>query len=215
MHLATFRITGTKAYESITNMVDVDVELWCNEHCDLLHIKGADVDTTLEAVREQVGIRDSIGHDEEVVAITGDCLRQHEEGLVEDYLQANDCLFLPPLWYTESAKIVRVLALDPASLSSCYQDMIADGLSVTVDSKRSVDTVTEETPLVTVQDTLPTLTERQQTVLQTAIDAGYYEIPRESKTSEIADEVGLARRTTEEHLRRGERKIITGLFKLF
>lgn len=211
MHLTTFRISGSDIYESMTRETDVDVELWCNDHCDLLHLEGSDAMDTLGPVRQAVGLRDHLGQGDEVVAITGDCLREHEVGLVEDYVRANDCLLLPPLRYSGGSKIVRVLALDPASLSHCYQDMVADGLTVSVDSKREVDTVTEQTPLMTVQDILPQLTKRQRTVLKTAIDAGYYEIPRRVTTSELAEEVGLARRTTEEHLRRAEKKLVSGM----
>lgn len=209
MHLATFRISGSNIYERMTAEADVDVELWCNDHCDLLHIEGDAAVEALEPVRETVGLRDFLGGGEGVVAITADCLREHEAGLVGDYVRANDCLLLPPLRYRDGDKIVRILALDPSSLSHCFQDMVADGLSVTVDSKREVETVTEQTPMMTVHDTFPALTKRQRTVIRTAIDEGYYEIPRQVTTEVLAERVGLARRTTEEHLRRAEKNIIT------
>ena len=211
MHLATFRISGADIYERVTAETNVDVELWCNDHCDLLHIEGDDAVEALEPVREAVGLREFLGGGEEVVAITADCLREHEAGLVEDYVRANDCLLLPPLRYRDGERIVRILALDPGSLSTCFQDMVADGLSVTVDSKREVETVTEQTPVMTVHDTLPELTKRQRTVIRAAINAGYYEIPRQVTTEELAEQLGLARRTTEEHIRRTEKKIVTGM----
>lgn len=213
MHLATFRISGTDIYERTTAEAPVDVELWCNDHCDLLHIEGDDAVEALAPVREAVGLREFVVVDggEEVVAITAACLREHEAGLVEDYVEANDCLLLPPLRYRGGDEIVRVLALDPGSLTRCYRDMVTDGLSVTVDSKRAVETVSERTPVMTVHDALPELTARQRTVIRTAIDAGYYEIPRQVTTEELAERVGLARRTTEEHLRRAEKKLVTGM----
>lgn len=211
MYLATLRIAGSDTYESVTREADVAVELWCNDHCDLLHVEGPDASAALDPVREAVGVRDHLGHEAEVVAITDDCLREHEAGLVEDYVRANDCLLLPPLRYRDGAKVVRVLALHPSSLTDCYRDMVADGLSVTVDSKREIDAVTEQTPVMTERDALPQLTARQRTVLLTAIDEGYYDLPRRTTTAELADAVGLARRTTEEHLRRAEKKVVTGL----
>lgn len=102
----------------------------------------------------------------------------------------NDCLLLPPLRYREGEKVVRVFALDPASLTDCYRDMVADGLSVTVDAKREVESVPERTPMLTVSDTVSGLTARQRTVLTTAIEAGTYEIPRGVTTAELAEEWG-------------------------
>lgn len=211
MHLSTFRISGLGIYESVTQETDITVELWCNDHCDLLHIKGTDVADAVDPVRQVVGIQDCITHDAEAVVITDDCLLNHETGLVEDYARANNCLLLPPLRYRDGAKIVRVLALDSTSLSHCYRDMVADGLTVSVDSKREVDTVTEQTPVITARDTLPQLTDRQRTILLKAIEAGYYEIPRRCTTGELAETVGLARRTAEDHLRRAEKKVVTGM----
>lgn len=211
MHLATFRISGSNIYESVTGDADVTVECWCNDHCDLLHVEGPGALDALDPVRDTVGVREYLGDGDEVVAITTDCLRQHEAGLVEDYVRANGCLLLPPLRYEHGDKVVRVLALEAAALSRCFRDMVADGLSVSVDAKQSVDAIPEETPVLTAGDTLPELTRKQRTVLTAAIDAGYYELPREVTTTELADELGLARRTAEEHLRRAEKKVVTGM----
>ncbi|MFB6220249.1 MAG: helix-turn-helix domain-containing protein [Halolamina sp.] len=208
MHLATFRISGSNIYESVTGDAGVAVECWCNDHCDLLHVEGPDAVDALDPVRSAVGIRESLGDGDEVVAITEDCLRDHEAGLAEDYVRANGCLLLPPLRYEHGDRVVRVLALEPAALSRCFQDMVADGLSVSVDAKRTVDTVPEGTPMLT---TFPDLTRRQKAVLTAAIDGGYYELPREVTTTELAEDLGLARRTVEEHLRRAEKKVVTGM----
>lgn len=211
MQLATFRISGSNIYESVTGDRDVAVECWCNDHCDLLHVEGPGAVDALGPVREAVGIREFLGDGDDVVAITEDCLRDHEAGLVEDYVRANDCLLLPPLRYEHGDKVVRVLALESAALTRCFRDMVADGLSVSVDAKQAVDTVPEETPVLTARDTLPELTRRQRTVLMAAIDAGYYELPRDVTTAELAAELDLARRTVEEHLRRAEKKVVTGM----
>ncbi len=211
MHLATFRIAGSNIYESVTGQTAVSVECWCNDHCDLLHVEGSGAADALDPVRDAVGVRASLGADDDVVAITEDCLREHEAGLVEDYVRANDCLLLPPLRYEHGDKVVRVLALESAALSRCFQDMVADGLSVSVDAKQAVDSVPEESPVLTARQSLPELTRRQRSVLLAAIDAGYYDLPRDVTTAELAAEMNLARRTVEEHLRRAEKKVVTGV----
>jgi hypothetical protein len=51
------------------------------------------------------------------------------------------------------------------------------------------------------------LTDRQQETLLTALDQGYYEVPREATHQDIADELGRTAATVGEHLRRIERTV--------
>lgn len=56
------------------------------------------------------------------------------------------------------------------------------------------------------------LTERQQEVLQTALEAGYFEWPRESDGEDVADRLGITQPTFNKHLRVAERKIFQQLY---
>ena len=57
------------------------------------------------------------------------------------------------------------------------------------------------------------LTERQREVLETAVEMGYYEIPRETTCAEIAAELGIAEGTVVEHLQKVEAKVLPTLTK--
>jgi predicted DNA binding protein len=52
------------------------------------------------------------------------------------------------------------------------------------------------------------LTERQFEVLQTAVQMGYFEHPKEANAKEIADALGIASSTLSEHLAAAESKIL-------
>ncbi|GAA0234769.1 helix-turn-helix domain-containing protein [Haladaptatus pallidirubidus] len=52
------------------------------------------------------------------------------------------------------------------------------------------------------------LTDRQQELLELAIDEGYYEIPRRATLSDLADRVNISAGTIGEHLRKIETKVI-------
>lgn len=56
---------------------------------------------------------------------------------------------------------------------------------------------------------LDSLTNRQQELIELAVDRGYYDVPRATTTKDLADEVGLDDSTVSEHLRRAERNLIT------
>lgn len=55
---------------------------------------------------------------------------------------------------------------------------------------------------------LDELTDRQREAIQTAYDMGYYEVPREVTTDEVATEVGVDPSTVAEHLQRAERNLL-------
>ncbi|MEM4781102.1 MAG: helix-turn-helix domain-containing protein, partial [Halalkalicoccus sp.] len=57
-------------------------------------------------------------------------------------------------------------------------------------------------------DTEELLTDRQRRLLETAIDQGYYDSPRECTLSELAESVGIAKSTASETLHRAEGAII-------
>lgn len=58
---------------------------------------------------------------------------------------------------------------------------------------------------------LDAITERQETVLRTAHDLGYFEVPREATTAEVADALDLDDSTVSEHLQRAQRSILDDL----
>nr|WP_238717412.1 helix-turn-helix domain-containing protein [Natronorubrum halophilum] len=55
------------------------------------------------------------------------------------------------------------------------------------------------------------LTDRQQELLELAIDEGYYEMPRRATLRDLADQVNISAGTIGEHLRKIETKVITEL----
>lgn len=58
-------------------------------------------------------------------------------------------------------------------------------------------------------DPTDVLTDRQQEVVQTAFDMGYYEVPRDVSTEQVAAELGLDGSTVAEHLQRAERNVLS------
>lgn len=56
---------------------------------------------------------------------------------------------------------------------------------------------------------LDELTDRQREVIQTAYDSGYYEVPREVTTEDVAAELEVDASTVAEHLQRAERNLLS------
>lgn len=205
MHEAVLRVEGAGAYARATAGTDLHVELWCNDHCDLLHVRGSDPDRVLSRVRSVAGLRETVAGDGELVAVTDDCLAEHER-TVDPHLSRHGCLLVPPLSYADGAKRIRVLALSPSALSAAYRDL-ADAFEVTVEAKREVEAVTPPGAF----EGAPSLSPRQREALRIAHEEGYYETPRGTDMQSVAERMGIDRRTADEHRRRAERKVVDAL----
>ncbi|MBX0287507.1 helix-turn-helix domain-containing protein [Halomicroarcula sp. F28] len=55
------------------------------------------------------------------------------------------------------------------------------------------------------------LSDRQQEAIQTALELGYYEIPRAVSHEDVADHIGCAPSTAAEHLRKAESTLLGSL----
>lgn len=208
MHRATFRIGGEGDLATATGGTDLRVGLWCGDHSDLLYVRGREREGFLEHVREASGVSDRVAEDGELVAITEDCLADHGPA-VDPVLADHGCLLLEPIVYADGARRIRVLALSGTALSGAYRDL-RSRFAVTVESKRELDAVADPRALEAPGTPAPPLglSPRQREALQIAHREGYFEIPRETTTAAIAAEMGVDRRTAEEHLRKAERKVV-------
>jgi predicted DNA binding protein len=61
------------------------------------------------------------------------------------------------------------------------------------------------------EDLLSPLTDRQLEVFETAVEEGYYDVPRQATHKDIADNLGCAPSTVDEHLRKAESRVVSGL----
>jgi predicted DNA binding protein len=60
---------------------------------------------------------------------------------------------------------------------------------------------------------LSVLTERQQEILEAAVESGYYREPREATHEDVARSVGVSAGTVGEHLRKVEGKVLSSLVR--
>lgn len=209
MYEAAFGLAHESHYAELTRGIDARVQMWCNNHCDLLHVTGEDAQAVVDGVGADVGMADVVEVDDEMILVTNDCLLKHEENLLEVYLERHGCLSFPPRTYEDGKITARVIALTETALADIYEDLSGE-YDVTVEAKREIRTITPDVPILVTNDVFPDLSERQAEAIATAHAAGYYEIPRDCSTADIAAEMGVERRTAEEHLRIAERKIVDG-----
>ena len=98
---------------------------------------------------------------------------------------------------------VRMTVIGDHEMLRAAIDELPESLTVSVDQ---VGTYTPDR-----RDTLSALTDRQLEVFRTAVESGYYEIPRRATHEEIADRLECAPSTVDEHLRKAESRVLQSL----
>ncbi|WP_188977613.1 helix-turn-helix domain-containing protein [Halocalculus aciditolerans] len=203
MFEATFRVAGDSPYAAATAGTDATITLWCTDHRDLLRV-GAGADSlAVDAVRDAVGVAAETTSEGDRLLVTETCLRDTIAG-VEAPIADAGCVVVPPITYAGGARVVHVLALDAGDLADAYR-ALGERFDVDVLEKR------ERAPSLASRSPVPpdvSLTPRQRAVFTAAYDGGYYEQPRRTTVAEIADGIGIDRRTAGEHLRKAEAKLV-------
>ena len=92
-------------------------------------------------------------------------------------------------------RVYNVLAFQHEDLTNIISDFQSRG-TVTVES------------LSQFPGNEPTITPRQREVVETALEAGYFEWPRELSSEELAAELGITRGTCLEHLRKAQAELL-------
>ncbi|MDL5361415.1 helix-turn-helix domain-containing protein [Halalkalicoccus sp. NIPERK01] len=100
---------------------------------------------------------------------------------------------------TDGQWAVELLFPTRERLSRMYEAITERGLPITVDSIHELDEATADRPL----------TENQRRTLETALATGYYDIPRETTLSDLAEEMDVSHQALSERLRRAHKQLVT------
>ncbi len=112
-------------------------------------------------------------------------------------------MIIPPLPFTDGGLRITVVGT---------HEMLRQALEEFPDEIRvSIEQVGEYSP--DGRNVLSLLTDRQLEVFETAVEQGYYDIPRRATHKDIADGLGCAPSTVDEHLRKAESRVLTTLVR--
>lgn len=117
---------------------------------------------------------------------------------VLDLVAGADVVFVPPITFADSGA-VWFTAVGDTTLLSTFYDRLEDALGATIETVREYRGPAESA----------TLTDRQRAALEAATSLGYYDVPRRSSVTEVAQELECARSTAGELLRKAEAAVIT------
>jgi len=139
-------------------------------------------------------------------ATSRDGIRAHEE---KGALMSKAIfLGLEPAVYTEGWESYEIIAFSERDLKNLFRDL-EETCKVEVTSRRTIsDESVRETFPVSTAALFGSLTSKQQSALITALDHGYYNIPRAATAREIARRLRTPRTSFADHLRKAESKVV-------
>lgn len=211
LYQASFRVRHECPYRTFSEAhPDVTIREWSLSDCQVLELTAsADPSTEILEDIRSLGtvLHRSIGTDTLHIVMQS-CLCSLEESLVSRFEEYN-CLAQPPTIYRQGWEHYTVVAFDEGSVGNLLTDLENDR-DIDLLTKTALDERRIPHSMLTPVDRLfDTLTDRQLAALRHALDAGYYEQPRQTSIRELADHTAVSRSTFEEHLRKAENKLVT------
>jgi predicted DNA binding protein len=187
---------------------------WCNWNRDILEIshqdlQNSEIQSSIQELTKTLGtriIRRSFTKSN-IQVVLQRCACYNVPPPTLPTIERRNCLDLQPAVYTDGWEWYRVIAFSDRDVKDLFSDL--KGCRVEVTSRKTVeDESVRDTFLVSSVSLFGALTEKQRKALITALDNGYYRIPRTATAGEIAERLGLPRTSFVDHLRKAENKII-------
>lgn len=201
-------VAATEREDCVMELADM-VPRAANRYAEFFSVTGVDPEQVLDLVGSYETLEINL-------------LREYDDGGLFEFLVSGNC---PALMLAELGALPR------EAVSVNGEGRIVAEIPSQYDTSTVVETFLDENPgaeLVSKEhrgdftpiftgstvEQLPDtqLTDRQQEVLRTAYDAGYYEWPRECTGEEVAGRLGIASATFSEIVHAAERRLLTALF---
>lgn len=124
------------------------------------------------------------------------------DGVLVDMARRHALIIDTPITFDGNAMRVTLVGTD-TGLRNMLQSM-PDDVDFTVHDAGEYDPGSS--------DLLSPLTDRQLEVFETAVEQGYYDVPRRATHRDLAGTLGCAPSTVDEHLRKAESSVVSDLF---
>ncbi|MFB6206082.1 MAG: helix-turn-helix domain-containing protein [Haloglomus sp.] len=168
----------------------------------MLYALRGDIDEAVEELRdcESVIAVDGSGEEEGLIYLHIEPGRTSRK--LMEIIQNNEVVLQTPLECTRDGGVRVTVVGDDVTIQQAVEE-VPDDVAV------SLEGIGDYHP--EADKLYGTLTARQREVLETAVEKGYYEVPRCATHEDIAEEVGLSAGTVGEHLRKVEGRVLSSL----
>jgi predicted DNA binding protein len=195
------------------------ISLWCNDHTDILEIESNGLDSFQEIQKEltfystkyKSKIIDKTLCKDKFQLVARACLCGPSSGInVGTVVRANNFLQIPPPVFFGGWEYHRLVGFEDNDVRGLLKGLDKVGKTEIL-HKGETDGTTDKAFLLSLGSLFGNLTEKQMKALLAAIEGGYYEIPKRITADELATKLGQPRSTLEEHIRKGESKVVLAM----
>lgn len=195
------------------------ISQWCNGSADILEIEANGLETFEQLQRELSLV--SKGQSNKILSKT---LCQDKFQLVartcycgaygtsaNPIISKNNFMEVPPTVLMGGWEHYRLVGFDDSDVKGLLRGLDKIGKTEVLHKKSLSENVTDDNFLLSLSSLFGQLTEKQLKALVSAIENGYYEIPKKVTADELARKQGQPRSTLEEHIRKAESKIVMAM----
>jgi predicted DNA binding protein len=201
------------------------ISVWCNSGADILEIEADGFESFEGLQRELDGqcsrlegrikgriISKTYCQDKfQLVARTCMCRRGEETTSVGPIIERHNFMEVPPTILMSGWEHYRLVGFDDADMKGLLKDLDKIGTTEVLHKKSLHEGVTDDTFLLSLSSLFGQLTEKQMKSLLTAVENGYYEVPKRVTADDLAKRAGQPRSTFEEHVRKAESKVVLAM----
>lgn len=194
---------------------DVLIYRWCNREVDIIeaeHPNGKKIDdfegelkNTLKKLMANLIYIHRYSPNSLEAVIKCKCATSNSSIAI---IEASNCVPVMPISYNLGLEHVKLYAFNSRDQRNVIKNL--ETVSKVFVEEKGQSKFHSATPAMTVsiQDFFGKMTNKQLYALISAIEMGYYEIPKRTTIDEIASRLGTSRSTLEEHLRKAEVKVM-------
>lgn len=198
--------------ELLARYPSITVYFWCNRKHEILEVVGNNQDEYKKVVKEvskYARLMDEHTNGLNARFVTYDCICKPENS-VELIMDDLNIVHVSPMICREGWKYYSMIAFNQKDISTLIDILLGKGYVVDIIEKVPFDGALSST-LLSTNAVFFGLTQKQRKAVLTAFGHGYYRYPRKANLQEISTREHKPRTTYQEHLKRGENKLISAL----
>jgi len=198
---------------------EVKILEWCNLSTDVLEIACPDIETFTKIGPDLHDLFSWKGGkvlkqnflERNIQVIVKTCRDSRIRPSISGVVEKNSFLEIPPIVYHEGWEERRVIGFREADYKRLFRGLSNLGPVEILQKRVLADRSIRDSFVVSLSNVFSELTEKQLDAVLSALDYGYYQVPKKMTAEEIARKRSVPRTTYEEHVRKAESKILRAI----
>lgn len=195
------------------------ISQWCNGSADILEIEANGLEA-FEQLQHELSSASS-KHSSRILSktlcqdkfqlVARTCYCGAYGTMASPIIAKHNFMEVPPIVMMGGWEHYRLVGFDDSDLKGLLRGLDKIGKTEVLRKKSLSENMTDDNFLLSLSSLFGQLTEKQLRALLSAVENGYYEIPKRVTADELAKKQGQPRSTLEEHIRKAESKVVMAM----